>query len=82
MTLEEIVKGKEIPIIEYRFFADVPGYGQIDTLFGYCAYENGKLKSLDGDTYYLNAEIEKYEWYTDSKKQRVLCVWESTEFNL
>lgn len=30
-------------------------------LFGYCAWDGENLESLDGDTYSVNMEIEKYE---------------------
>lgn len=79
MTLRDIVQGRDIPFIEYRVYVDIPGYGQSDEFFGTCAYTNGELKSLDGDNYYIDAEIEKYEWYTDCEGRRVLCVWEAVD---
>lgn len=31
-------------------------------LFGYCAWDGKNLISLDGDSYYLDEEIVKYEY--------------------
>lgn len=84
MTLKDIVDGKNYPIIEYRIFIDfLEEYdGLYDTLFGYCSYIDGKLEPLDGDSYYLNAEIEKYEEWVDVEEniadggQTILTVWE------
>ena len=56
MTLYDIVKGKDYPNIEVRIY-DVDG---VDILFGSCAYINGELKSLDGDSYELNMEVNEY----------------------
>ena len=33
-----------------------------DMLFGYCSWDGEKLISIDGDTYYLDDEIDKYEF--------------------
>lgn len=32
-----------------------------DTLFGYCAWDGETLISLDGDTYCLDDEVERFE---------------------
>ena len=34
-------------------------------LTGYCAWDGKELRSLDGDNYSVNAEIERFEWETD-----------------
>lgn len=33
-----------------------------DTLFGYCCWDGEELKSLDGDNYYMDETVLKYEW--------------------
>lgn len=33
-----------------------------DTLFGYCRWDGNKLVSLDGDSYYMDETVLKYEW--------------------
>ena len=42
-----------------------------DMLFGYCYWDGEELLSGDGDNYYLNDVIEKYEW----EKEDSLVVW-------
>lgn len=42
-----------------------------DMLYGYCRWDGQKLESGDGDSYYLNDVIEKYEYDTDG----MLIVW-------
>lgn len=69
MRLRKIVEGKEYPRIQVRVYNI---YGQ-DDLFGECAYINGELISLDGDSYNLDAEINEYGVFDD-----VLIVVEHT----
>lgn len=64
MKLKEIVEGKEYPTIEIRVY----GPDGEDMLFGYCSYLNGKLESLDGDSYGLDMDIAEY----DVIRERVL----------
>ena len=67
MILKDLlVKGKPIQIM-YRCNTPFP---DIDTLFGYCFWNGETLESLDGDSYYLDDEIEKYEYWDD-----MLIVW-------
>lgn len=61
MKLREIVEGNEYPEIEVRVY----GPDGQDMLMGYCSYINGELKSLDGDSYSLDAEINEYEIIND-----------------
>lgn len=58
LTLEDILKKEKIEeaYITYRYF-----FRGSDELFGICEYKEGKLKSLDGDSYDLEDEILKYE---------------------
>lgn len=61
MTLKEIVKGKNYPLIECRLlFTDATGDEQ-DVFAGYCAYQNEQLVSLDNDSYSLDDEYVKYK---------------------
>lgn len=59
MRFEDILKDKEYKLIECRLLLE-DEYNS-DVLFGYCQYVNGKLISLDGDSYSLDEEIERYE---------------------
>lgn len=58
LTLKEVLKKEKIKeaYITYRYF-----FRGSDELFGICEYKEGKLKSLDGDSYDLEDEILKYE---------------------
>jgi hypothetical protein len=46
-------------------------------LYGYCEWDGKELKSTDGDNYYLNDLIEKYE-FDDNYG---LIVWISVRWN-
>lgn len=71
MTLYDIVKGKDFPEIEVRLYEP----DGTDGLFGFCSYINGELISLDGDSYSLDEEIDKWIVIND-----VLIVIEHTEY--
>lgn len=69
MTLSDILKNfksKDFDVIEYR-----SKIKEGDILVGMASYKNKMLISLDGDTYCLRDEIEKYELYKDNW----LVVW-------
>lgn len=42
-----------------------------DMLFGYCRWTGTELESVDGDSYYLNDVVDKYEYDSDGD----LIVW-------
>lgn len=42
-----------------------------DMLYGYCRWTGKELESVDGDSYYLNDVVEKYEYDDDG----TLVVW-------
>lgn len=68
MTLSEVLKkydNRDFSVIEYRS-------SEKDILVGMAAYKNKMLVSLDGDSYHLNDEIERYTLY----KNDWLVVWE------
>lgn len=85
MTLREIIKDKEYDIIEVRNIGEIDGK-PIDTLFGYCRYHKGQLIPMDGDSYSLDMEVEKYEEWEDTDKNAetnygtILTVWERVKF--
>jgi hypothetical protein len=67
MILKDLLtKNKPIQVM-HRCNTPFP---DIDTLFGYCYWNGETLESLDGDAYYLDDEIEKYEYWDD-----MLVVW-------
>lgn len=68
MKLINIIDGKTIETIMYR--TNSPFNDREDMLVGYCAYLDEELISLDGDSYSLDDEIEKYKWEDD-----MLIVW-------
>lgn len=48
-----------------------------DMLFGYCHWTCTNLVSADGDNYYLNEEIVKYEFDEENRK---LIYWVVSEW--
>lgn len=49
-----------------------------DMLFGYCHWTGANLVSADGDNYYLNEEIVKYEFDEENRK---LIYWVASEWS-
>jgi len=48
--------------VSYRAMVTFPrSKRKVDAWIGTCKYDNGKLISLDGDSYSLDDEIERYE---------------------
>lgn len=63
MTLSDVLKelgNKDWDAIEYRHETDSK-----DVLYGFAAYKNKMLISVDGDTYHLSDKILKYEVYKE-----------------
>ena len=67
MLLNNLLSASNEAYIEYR--CNSP-FGS-DMLFGFAEWDGQELKSSDGDSYYLNEEIEKYEWEDDHH----LTIW-------
>lgn len=74
ITLEKILENEKIKeaYITYRFF-----FKGSDELYGICEYRDGKLKSLDGDTYSLKDEVIKYEIDNETFADEIvnLIIW-------
>ena len=50
-----------------------------DVLIGYARYENGTLRPLDGDSYYIDEEIDAFEYVPEQDgHEAYLCVYETT----
>lgn len=50
-----------IDTIQYRCYGPAPECA--DMMFGYCRWTGKELQSMDGDSYSLDDEIIKYEWF-------------------
>ena len=62
MTIGDLIKKKDYDYISYRVNAP-PGFSDDDIFFGCCASKNGRLISLDGDSYSEDEVIISYkEW--------------------
>ena len=48
-------------------------------LFGYCSWNGEELMSLDGDTYYVEDDIEKYELDGDNLTYWIKGEWIGAE---
>jgi len=73
MTLSEVLKkfgNQDFDAIEYRHIRSIDS-DDVDVLYGFAAYKNKMLMSVDGDSYHLNDQIIKYELY----KPKWLVVW-------
>lgn len=84
--LKDILKifgNVNIPIIECRtrYKDENESYCQRDDLFGFCEYKDGKLLSLDGDTYSLENLYTEWELILNYTKPEDyidrLIVWQS-----
>lgn len=73
MTLSEVLKkfdNRDFDAIEYRHVKSIDS-NDVDVLYGFAAYKNKMLVSVDGDSYHLSDNIIKYELYKDNW----LVVW-------
>lgn len=64
-----LVNNKPVNIM-YRCNSPFPDM-EPDMLYGYCRWTGKELESVDGDSYYLNDVIDKYEIEEDGS----LTVW-------
>ena len=73
--LRDLLPANENVSIEYR--CNTPKCDdEDDMLFGYCYWDGEELLSGDGDNYYLNDVIERYQ--CDGKR---LTVWIEVKWN-
>ena len=61
MKLIDILSGRPLDRIEVRTNSSFDD-DQNGVLFGFCAWDGSNLISLDGDNYYLDEEVTKFEW--------------------
>ena len=66
MTLNDVLneygKDKNV-VINWRVTTPLKYYDPAGEFFGYCEWKDGKLNSLDGDDYSLDAEIVSWDTY-------------------
>ena len=79
MKIKDLIKNKDYDLIEWRVTAP-PECDEKDMLFGYCKSENGKLISLDGDSYCENDEIISYEEWSSDEYANALTVLEEVDW--
>ena len=74
MKVKDILPDYSLKYIEVRTYNPV---GE-DMLFGWCHWTGTTLVSDDGDSYYLNEEISKYEFDEENRKLTcwVVSAWE------
>ncbi len=61
MKLKDILPLTPLESIEVRCF----GPNGEDILFRFCSWDGETINSIDGDSYYLDEEISKYEFDGD-----------------
>ena len=65
MTLSDVLKlydNRNFDAIEYRHIKSVDS-DDVDVLYGFAAYKNKMLISVDGDSYHLSDQVIKHELY-------------------
>ena len=86
ISLRQIIEklgNKNYPYICCRCKWTEPNGEDFDEFFGACAYEGGKLESLDGDTYSLDDLYVDWEEWVDTSEDYgdngaiCLTVWEA-----
>lgn len=73
MTLSDVLKqygNRDFTAIEYRHVKSIDS-DDVDILYGFAAYKNKMLMSVDGDSYHLSDNIIRHELYKDNW----LVVW-------
>ena len=65
MQVSDIIKNKDYDYIEWRI---IMSKDNSETFVGSSKSKNGKLISLDGDIYYEDTIIERYEEWTNFNK--------------
>lgn len=77
MTLNDVLKRfnyRDFETIEYRAIISIDS-NDVDTLFGFAAFKDGELISVDNDTYSLSDEIVEFRL----RKPSWLTVWVDSE---
>lgn len=77
MTVRDILPDTPINYITVRT-DDHLGINPNGILFGICAWDGKQLISLDGDNYYLDDEVDRYE-YNDGRLTYWITSFESGE---
>lgn len=75
LRLRDLLSDKPLEI-EYRCNAPKCD-DEDDMLFGYCRWDGNELISLDGDNYYLNDVIERYQCDGEHLTVWIEVVWSS-----
>ena len=76
MYLKDLLLKGEVVEIMYR--CNAPEYcDEEDMLFGYAKWDGENLYSGDGDNYYLNDVIERFEWTDDYLIVWIEVMWSS-----
>lgn len=65
MQVSDIIRNKDYDYIEWRI---IMSKDNSETFVGSSKSKNGQLISLDGDTYYEDTVIERYEEWTNFDK--------------
>lgn len=79
-TLKDILIEQNLENIDIMYRTNSPIEAEEDMLMGYCRYENETLISLDGDSYYFDDEVVKYEMSKDDNGNEYLIVWIESEW--
>lgn len=78
-TLAEIIAGKDYPLIEFRCRYQLKDGTKRDDFFGWASYINGKLESLDCESYSLKVVCQNWEEWENDNGETCLTVWEEVD---
>lgn len=79
MTVKDLIKDKDYDYISWRVTAP-PQWGEPDMFFGCCKSVNGELIPLDGDSYYEDEVVIRYEEWSDDEIKNGMTVVVETEW--
>ena len=73
MIVKDLIKNKDYDYISWRVTAP-PKWDEPDMFFGACKSVNGELIPLDGDNYYEDEVVVRYEEWSDDEIENGLTV--------
>ena len=73
MIVKDLIQNKDYDYISWRVTSP-PNWGEPDMFFGVCKSINGQLVPLDGDSYYEDEVVVRYEEWSYNEIENGLTV--------
>lgn len=80
MTVKDLIANKDYDYISWRITSP-KHFDDPDIFFGACKSKNGELIPLDGDTYYDNEVVVRYEEWSKKDIENGLTVVVEVEWS-